>query len=55
MSLASHDLLEPYLGNSFPFEMMEGLITAEVGLLSDLEGPQTLPDSVTGTEGLPGH
>lgn len=60
MSLANHDLLEPYCGISFPFEMMEGLMTAEVGFLSDPEGPclqlpQTFPDSVTGTEGLPGH
>ena len=39
MSLANHDLLEPYRGISFPFEMMEGLMTAEVGLLSDPEGP----------------
>ena len=39
MSLANHHLREPYLGISSPFEMMEGLMTAEAGFLSDPEGP----------------
>lgn len=59
MSKTNHNLLEPSLGISSPYEMMEGLITIEVGLLSDsekpcLQLPQALPASITGTSGLLG-